>query len=248
MKFRFQLERAKGGYHFDEDNLLHPTTWFEEPQTEEVIHAREIHKTFLEVLHPYHDLVGLKKAPKDYKEMFVMLDKKSPKYNSDLETEIKNKIIVFADEYGLGIGDAEFGSSESINPDHSDVGFIGGVEWGKAERPNLLNVLAVAVEMNGLLLDRNSYETVPPRLKEICNIYSGRLRPRINGGLYMETSSIWTTMYWGMAFTEFTYEVKECEWCEAPLLADKRAKFCKAPRQCKNNFNNPNRKKKKESK
>ena len=100
MKFRFQLERAKGGYHFDDDNVLHPTTWFEEQQTEEVIHAREIHKTFLEVLHPYHDLVGLKKAPKDYKEMFVMLDKKSPKYNSDLETEIKNKVIEFADNMG----------------------------------------------------------------------------------------------------------------------------------------------------
>ena len=219
MKFRFQLERAKGGYHFDEDNVLHPTTWFEEPQTEEVIHAREIHKTFLEVLHPYHDLVGLKKAPKDYKEMFVMLNRKSPKYNFDLETEIKNKIIEFGDKFGFGVGDPETGSPESINPDHSIEGFVGGVEWGKAELPNLVNVLAKAVEMNEMLLGRKSYETIPAKLKDICNRYTPI--PRINGGLYMETSSIWTTMYWGMAFTEYTYEVKECEWCEAPLLADK---------------------------
>ena len=246
MKFRFQLERAKGGYHFDDDNLLHPTTWFEEQQTEEVIYAGEIHKTFLEVLHPYHDLVGLKKAPKGYKELFVMLDKKSPRYNSDLEIEIKNKIIEFGDKFGFGVGDPETGSPESINPDHSIEGFVGGVEWGKAELPNLVNVLAKAVEMNEMLLGRKSYETIPAKLKDICNRYTPI--PRINGGLYMETSSIWTTMYWGMAFTEYTYKVKECEWCEAPLLADKRAIFCKPPRQCKNKFNNSNRKKKKESK
>ena len=44
MEFHFKLERAKGGYYFNDNNELHPTTWFEEQNTEEVILAEEIHK------------------------------------------------------------------------------------------------------------------------------------------------------------------------------------------------------------
>ncbi len=245
MDFHFKLERAKGGYYFDDDNYLHATTWFEEQQTEEVIYAGEIHKTFVGILHPYHDLIAEQKAPKDYLGMFERLALDSPLYDSDLEQEIKNKIIEFGNEYGFGVGDPETGSPEYINPDNSLEGFLDEPQ-GRGQAPNLYNILAKAVEMNEMLLGRKSYETIPPKLKEICNRYTPI--PRINGGLYMETSSIWTTMYWGMAFTEYTYEVKECAYCSAPLLIDKRAKFCKAPRQCKNNFHNPNRPKKKESK
>jgi hypothetical protein len=140
-----------------------------------------------------------------------------------------------------------FFEPEYINPDYTLEGFSD-LKGGTAQHPNLYNLIVKAVDMNELLLERKSYETIPPRLKEICNLYSMFLKPQINGGMYMETSSIFATMFWTIAFTEYTYEVKECAYCSAPLLTDKRAKFCKAPRQCKNNFNNPNRKKKKESK
>ena len=245
MDFHFKLERAKGGYYFDDDNYLHATTWFEEQQTEEVIYAGEIHKTFVGILHPYHDLIAQQKAPKDYLGMFERLALDSPLYDSNLESDIKNKIIEFGNEYGFGVGDPETGSPEYINPDNSLEGFID-EPHGRGQAPNLYNILAKAVEMNEMLLGRKSYETIPPKLKEICNRYTPI--PRINGGMYMETSSIWTTMYWGMAFTEFTYVVKECEYCQAPILSDKRARFCKPPRQCKNRFNNAKRPKKKESK
>lgn len=245
MKFHFRLERAKGGYYFDDDNYLHATTWFEEAQTEEVILAEEIHKKFVRILNPFHDLIAQKKAPKDYLVMFERLALDSPHYDSDLEEEIKKAIIEFANEFGLGVGDPETGSPESINPDNSLEGFLD-EPHGRGQAPNLYNLLAKAVEMNEMLFARKSYETIPPKLKDICNRYSPI--PRINGGLYMETSSIWTTMYWGMAFTEYQYKVKECAYCSAPLLTDKRARFCQQPRQCKNNFNNPRRAKKKESK
>ena len=249
MKFHFKLEIARGGYYFDEDNYLHPTTWFEDRKTEPLVVATEIHGKFIEILHPFHDLVKAQKTLKDYEgrikyqKLFKLIDKKDKTYNAELETQTKTKILEFVNSWGLG----GYYEPESINPNHTLDGFID-EPHGKAQRPNLYNLLDKAVEMNGLLLDRNSYETVPPRLKEICNIHSFRLRPRINGGLYMETDSIFTTMYWGMAFTEYTYEVKECEWCEAPLLADKRAIFCKPPRQCKNRFNNSKRTTKKGSK
>jgi len=247
MDFHFKLERAKGGYFFDVDNYLVPTEWFESKKTEDVITAEEIHKKFVQILHPFHDLIGSGKVKKDYVMMFEMLALDSPNYDSELEKQIKIKILEFVNEYGLGLGDPETGSPESINPEHTLEGFID-EPHGKGQRPNLYNLLVKAVEMSEMLLDRKSYVTIPPKLKEICNVHAFRLKPQLNGGMFMETDSIFTTMYWSMAFTEYTYEVKECAYCQAPLLTDKRAKFCKTPRQCKNNFNNPNRKKKKESK
>ena len=239
MDFHFKLQRAKGGYYFDDNNELHPTTWFEEQNTEEVILAEEIHKKFIEILHPYHDLIAEGIAPKDYKGLLVMLDKESEVYDPALETAIKTKILDFANEYGMG----GYFEPEYVNPDYSLEGFS-----DTAQHPNIFNLIEVAVDMNGLLLERKSYETIPPRLKKICNLYSMFLKPQLNGGMYMETSSIFATMFWTIAFTEYTYEVKECEYCSAPLLTDKRARFCKAPRQCKNRFNNARRPKKKESK
>jgi hypothetical protein len=243
MEFHFKLQKAKGGYHFDDNNELHPTTWFEEQNTEEVILAEEIHKNFVQILHPYHDLIAEGIAPKDYKGLLVMLDKESEVYDPALVSATKTKILEFANKYGMG----GFFEPEYINPDYTLEGFSD-LKGGTAQHPNLYNLIVKAVDMNELLLERKSYETIPPRLKEICNLYSMFLKPQINGGMYMETSSIFATMFWTIAFTEYTYEVKECSYCSAPLLTDKRAKFCKAPRQCKNNFNNPNRKKKKESK
>ena len=245
MNFHFKLHRAKGGYYFDDDYFLQPTKWFEEKQTEEVIYAGEIHKKFLEILHPYHDLCAKKKAPVNFQLMMELLDWKSDIYNPQLENQFKEKIIEFANEYGLGVGDPETGSPESINPDNSLEGRID-EPHGKGQRPNLYNILAKAIEINRIILDRKSYETIPPKLKNICNISPPI--PRINGGMYMETFSIWTMMYWGMAFTEFTYKVKECEYCSAPILSDQRARFCKPPRQCKNRFNNARRPTKKERK
>ena len=253
MKFHFKLEKAKGGYFFDENNYLVPTEWFETTKTEEVITAEEIHKSFIQILHPFHDLVKELKMLKNYEGkikyefLFQFLDKKHKTYDAELESQTKIKILEFVNKFGLGIGDLETGSPESINPDHSLEGFLDEPQ-GRGQRPNLYNLLVKAVEMSELLLDRKSYETVPPKLKEICNVYASRLLPQLNGGLYMETDSIFTTMYWTMAFTEYTYEVKECEWCEAPLLTDKRARFCKPPRQCKNKFNNLRRPTKKERK
>jgi len=246
MDFHFKLERAKGGYYFDQDNNLVPTEWFESTKTEEVVMAEEIHKKFVEILHPYHDLCAKLNLPKNkeggmkYSAIYKMLDKKKPSYNPELESAIKIKILEFANKYGMG----GYFEPEHINIDNDLEGF----EGKKSQPPSLYNLLLKAAEMNEMLLSRKSYETVPPKLKDICNLYSMFMRPQLNGGLYMETTSIFATMYWGMAFTEYTYEVKECAYCQAPLLTDKRAKFCKAPRQCKNNFNNPNRKKKKESK
>ena len=247
MDFHFRLERAKGGYFFDEDNYLVPTEWFETKKTEDVITAEEIHKKFVQILHPFHDLIGSGKVKKDYVLMFDMLAVDSSNYDPELEKQTKIKILEFVNEYGLGLGDPETGSPESINPEHTLEGFLD-EPHGKGQRPNLFNLLVKAVEMSEMLIDRKSYETIPPKLKEICNIHAFRLKPQLNGGMFMETHSIFTTMYWSMAFTEYTYEVKQCEYCQAPLLTDKRAKFCKAPRQCKNNFHNPNRPKKKESK
>ena len=243
MDFHFKLERAKGGYFFDDNNELHPTAWFDKEKTEEVILAEEIHKKFVEILHPYHDLIAQKKAPKQYAGLLAMMDKESEVYNPELESATKIKILEFANVYGMG----GFFEPEYINPDYTVQGFSD-LKGGTAQHPNLYNLIVKAVDMSELLLERKSYETIPPRLKEICNLYSMFLKPQLNGGMYMETNSIFATMFWGMAFTEYTYEVKECAFCSAPLLTDKRAKFCKAPRKCKNNFNNPNRKKKKESK
>lgn len=239
MDFHFKLQRAKGGYYFDDNNELHPTTWFEKQNTEEVILAEEIHKKFIEILHPYHDLIAEGIAPKDYKGLLVMLDKESEVYDPALETATKTKILDFANQYGMG----GYFEPEYVNPDYSLEGFS-----DTAQHPNITNLIEVAVDMNELLLERKSYETIPPRLKKICNLYSMFLKPQLNGGMYMETSSIFATMFWTIAFTEYTYEVKECEYCSAPLLTDKRARFCKAPRQCKNRFNNARRPKKKESK
>ncbi|MDA8890064.1 hypothetical protein N9I34_00185 [Gammaproteobacteria bacterium] len=239
MDFHFKLQRAKGGYYFDENNELHPTAWFKKDNTEEVIFAEEIHKQFVEILHPYHDLVAQKKAPKNYSGIKILLNKESKLYMPELEDDIKFKIMDFADEYGMG----GFFEPEHVNPDYTLEGFS-----DKSEHPNLYNLIDKAIDMNRLLLARKSYETVPPRLKEICNLYAMFLRPRLNGGMYMETDSIFATMFWGMAFTEYTYRVKQCEYCQAPLLTDMRARFCKPPRQCKNRFNNAKRPKKKESK
>ena len=251
MKFHFKLERAKGGYFFDQDNKLVPTEWFESNKTEEVVMAEEIHKKFIEMLHPFHDLVkeDLKKVEGkiNYAKLFQFLDKEHKSYDAELESQTKIKILEFVNEYGLGIGDPETGSPESVNPDHSLEGFTD-EPHGRGQRPNLYNLLVKAVEMTDMLIDRKSYETVPPRLKDLCNLYAFFLRPQLNGGLYMETSCIFATMFWTMAFTEYTYEVKNCEYCKAPLLSDKRARFCKPPRQCKNKFNNSKRPTKKGSK
>lgn len=243
MEFHFKLQRAKGGYYFDDNNELHPTTWFEEQNTEEVILAEEIHKKFVEILHPYHDLIAQNKAPKEYAGLLVMLDKESKVYDPELESSTKTMILEFANEYGMG----GFFEPEYINPDYTLEGFSD-LKGGTAQHPNLYNLIVKAVDMSELLLERKSYETIPPRLKEICNLYSMFLKPQLNGGMYMETSSIFATMFWTIAFTEFTYKVKECDYCSAPILSDKRARFCKPPRQCKNRFNNARRPKKKESK
>lgn len=243
MEFHFKLQRAKGGYYFDDNNELHPTTWFEEQNTEEVILAEEIHKKFVEILHPYHDLIAQNKAPKEYAGLLVMLDKESKVYDPELESATKTMILEFANEYGMG----GFFEPEYINPDYTLEGFSD-LKGGTAQHPNLYNLIVKAVDMSELLLERKSYETIPPRLKEICNLYSMFLKPQLNGGMYMETSSIFATMFWTIAFTEFTYKVKECDYCSAPILSDKRARFCKPPRQCKNRFNNARRPKKKESK
>ena len=251
MKFHFKLERAKGGYFFDQDNKLVPTQWFQSTKAEEVVVAEEIHKKFIEMLHPFHDLVkeDLKKVEGkiNYSKLFDFLDKEHKSYNAELEAQTKIKILEFVNKYGLGLGDPETGSPESVNPDQTSEGFLD-EPHGKGQRPNLYNLLVKAVEMTDMLIDRKSYETIPPRLKEICNLYSMFLRPKLNGGMYMETHSIFTTMYWTIAFTEYTYEVKNCEYCKAPLLSDKRARFCKPPRQCKNKFNNSKRPTKKGSK
>lgn len=243
MEFHFKLQRAKGGYYFDDNNELHPTTWFEEQNTEEVILAEEIHKKFVQILHPYHDLIAQNKAPKEYAGLLVMLDKESKVYDPELESATKTMILEFANEYGMG----GFFEPEYINPDYTLEGFSD-LKGGTAQHPNLYNLIVKAVDMSELLLERKSYETIPPRLKEICNLYSMFLKPQLNGGMYMETSSIFATMFWTIAFTEFTYKVKECDYCSAPILSDKRARFCKPPRQCKNRFNNARRPKKKESK
>ena len=245
MNFHFKLHRAKGGYYFDEHNFLQPTKWFGKKQTEEVMYAGEIHKKFLEILHPYHDLCAELKAPVCFELIIGCLDPKSDMYNPDLVYQCKEKIIEFANEYGLGVGDPETGSPESINPLHTLEGKVD-EPHGKGQRPDLYNIVAAAVEINWIILDRKSYETIPPKLRHICNLSPPI--PQINGGMYMETYSIWTMMYWGMAFTEFTYKVKECKYCSAPILSDQRARFCKPPRQCKNKFNNARRPTKKERK
>ena len=131
MEFHFKLQRAKGGYYFDDNNELHPTTWFEEQNTEEVILAEEIHKKFVEILHPYHDLIAKEKAPKEYWELLIMLDKESDVYNPELESATKTKILEFANEYGLG----GFFEPEYINPDYTLEGFSSGIEGGTAEHP-----------------------------------------------------------------------------------------------------------------
>ncbi len=247
MDFHFKLQRAKGGYYFDEKNELHPTTWIDENKVEEVITAEEIYKKFVEILHPFHDQVATHDyLINDYKTIFRYLDPIKDDFIPELEEGIKAKILEFANKFGMG----GFFEPEYINADNTLEGFT---SWeddkdGQGYPPDLYNLIQKAVEMNEMILERKSYETVPPKLKDICNLYAMFLKPQLNGGLYMETSSIWATMYWGMAFTEYTHEVKECEYCQAPLLTDKRARFCKAPRQCKNRFNNAKRPKKKESK
>ena len=252
MEFHFKLEKAKGGYYFDDENKLHPTEWFESTKTEEVIFAEEIHKKFVEILHPYHDLAKYLLLQKvngrfSYNKLFQFIDKNHKFYDAKFESETKDRIIQFVNKFGLGVGNPETGSPEYINLDNTFEGFID-EPHGKGQKPNLYNILAKAIEINDILLTRKSYETIPSKLKNICNTHSMFLIPKINSSLYMETSSIWTTIYWGMAFTEFQYEVKQCRWCEAPLLTDVRANFCKLPRQCKNKFNNSRRPKKKDNK
>lgn len=244
MKFHFKLERARGGYHFDSDNNLKPTTWIDDNPTESVdIIGKEIHKTFVLILNPFHDFVKKNKISKDkegkfpYRKVFDYIKEDSKKYNQKLASDIKTKIIDFANEYGFG----GYEEIEHINPDYSLEGFS-----IRSEAPNLINIVDKAIDMTEILLGRESYEVIPKRLKDICNLYSMFLKPQLNGGLYMETTSIFATMFWTMAFTEYTHKIKECKHCGSPLLTDIRANFCsKSHRRCKfNYYNKINRSKK----
>ena len=242
MNFHFKLERARGGYLFDLDNNLKPTTWIDGNPTEPVeIDGVEIHKTFVLILNPFHDFVKKNNIKKDmdgnfpYKKIFDYINQDSKKYDRDLVIQIKTKIIEFANEYGFG----GYEDIEHINPDYTLEGFS-----IRSEAPNLINIVEKAIDMTEMLLARTSYEVIPKRLKDICNLYSMFLKPQLNGGLHMETSSIFATMFWTMAFTEYTHKIKECKYCQSPILTDIRANFCLKPRQCKNNFNNAKRTKK----
>ena len=167
------------------------------------------------------------------------IERDSKKYNQELESEVKAKIISFANEFGFG----GYDEVEGINPDYTMEGFID-IPNGKGQKANLLNIVEKAIDMTEILLARTSYEVIPKRLKDICNLYSFYLKPQLNGGLYMTTTSIFASLFWTMAFTEYTHKIKECKYCQSPILTDIRANFCLKPRQCKNNFNNAKRTKK----
>lgn len=243
MNFHFKLERATGGYFFDKDNVLQSTTYIGSDQNEQIeIDGIEIHKTFVLMLNPFHDFAKKNNIKKDmdghfpYRKIFDYINKDSKKYNQELESEVKDKIISFANQFGFG----GYDEVEGVNPDYTDRGFVD-IPHGTGQKANLLNIVEKAIDMTEILLARTSYEVIPKRLKDICNVYAWRLKPLLNGGLYMETNSIFATMFWTMAFTEYTHKIKECKYCHSPILTDIRANFCLKPRQCKNHFNNAKR-------
>ena len=109
MNFHFKLERAKGGYFFDKDNVLQSTTYIGSDQNEQIeIDGIEIHKTFVLMLNPFHDFAKKNNIKKDmdghfpYRKIFDYINKDSKKYNQELESEVKDKIISFANQFGFG--------------------------------------------------------------------------------------------------------------------------------------------------
>ena len=189
------------------------------------------------ILHPIYDYYkdnNIAKKLNVYDVQFHLND------NKELRESVQDAIIKFANSYGLG-------TSLTFLDLEADL-------YGIADQPlefqeySVFNLVEVAIKMAELLIARKSNETVPPVLKDICNRVGQRLTPQLNGGMYYETSDIFASMFWTIAFTEYQYEVKECKWCSAPLLTDVRASFCKAPRQCKNKFNNSRRPTKKGAK
>jgi len=239
MKFHFLIHRKQGWYHFDEKGFLISTTKKGEHKQVNV-DGEELHRYFLKILNPIYDYFkdnDLKIKTKYLKNNDVYFHLVKDK---ELQISVQDEILNFANTYGLG------NSETFLNLEYELYGI--GDQPLNFKEYSVFNLVEVALKMAELLLARTSYETVPRELKEICNRYGHNLKPQLNGGLHYEVTDIFASMFWTMAFTEYTHKVKECKWCKSPLLGDVRATFCSPPRQCKNKFNNPNRASKKQKK
>ena len=242
MKFHFLIHRKQGWYHFDEKGFLISTTKKGEHKQVNV-DGEELHRYFLKILNPIYDYF----KDNDLKIKTNLLRQsnfeKQLVKDKELQISVQDEILNFANTYGLG------NSETFLNLEYELYGI--GDQPLNFKEYSVFNLVEVALKMAEILLARTSYETVPRELKEICNRYGHNLKPQLNGGLHYEVTDIFASMFWTMAFTEYTHKVKECKWCKSPLLGDVRASFCskqKTNRECKNKFNNPNRASKKQKK
>ena len=239
MKFHFKINKEQGWYYFNQEGLLEKKT---KNNSDKQIKVRgeELHHEFLKILIPIYDFYKDNNLEFSHKKKTVNDVTKYLKDNSMLLEEVENKIIKFANKFGIGTNNSFLDFNEMLYGEYIPV-----IDKGELQininQFTAINLVQTALRMAQLLLSRKSFETIPTEMRELCNRVGSRLVPQINGGLYYETTDIFASMFWSMAFTEFQYEIKECRWCKAPLLGDVRATFCKAPRQCKNKFNNSKR-------
>jgi len=243
MNFHFKINKERGFYRFNSEGFLEKK--FKKNVEEQIkVRGEELHHEFLKILLPIYDyykdnnleFTHTKETAKDV--VAYMED------NQMLVEEVEYAIIQFANKFGIGTNNSFMDFNEMLYGEYSPVVVEGDLQID-INQFTASNLVQTALRMAQLLISRESYQTVPTEMRDLCNRVGSRLVPQINGGIYYETKDIFASMFWSMAFTEFQYEIKQCRWCKAPLLTDVRATFCKRPRQCKNKFHNPNRSKKK---
>lgn len=235
MKFHFLIHKEQGWYLFDKDGFLQKRAK-QNADKQIKVQGEELHHEFIRILNPILDFYKsidkqFKNNNKTYGDIVFHLND-----NKKLREDVEFEILIFANKFGMGTSNGFMDFGEMLHGlDQDPDTFI------SEHKFTVFNLVETALAMSKLLVDRQSFELIPTKMKELCNRVGRRLVPQINGGIYYETSDIFASMFWTMAFTEFQHQVKECRWCSAPLLTDVRASFCKAPRQCKNKFNNSKR-------
>ena len=239
MRFHFQIHKGKGWYYFDKKGFLCKKV--KKQISEEIrVEGEELHHEYLKILDPVFDYYKFINKKFDINKKSIVGDVVFHlNDNSMLVEEVEFEILKFANKYGMGTSNSFLDFGEMLyGLDQDPDTFL------SEQKFTVFNLVETAIRMAQLILARESYQTIPKEMRELCNRVGHRLKPQLNGGIYYDTFDIFASMFWTMAFTEFQHKVKQCKWCSAPLLTDIRASFCKAPRQCKNKFNNSRRLKK----
>lgn len=223
--------------HIKEDGYIHKYIGYNDQAK-----LSNLYRAFLGILKPFYSLT----PPIDQEHWLEVLDKESPKYSEEVATVVMGRIVDHAKEFGLGWFKPT--KSKVLN----DAGITGGVKVPYfayqikqdeacegniyPNEPTLRNIVEHALIMyEGL--EWNYDEWIQD---DLFTTYFNQLgQPKMTAtpeGLIIKCEGYWECVWLSFSMDSKRVHATKCLYCSAPVIKNKRAKFCND--LCRSRYNN----------